>query len=124
MILYVVIYLGIIFLISSAAVLELQQLSEASDSADRYNSLRRIGAPNSMINKSIFIQTLVYFMLLLVLGIVHSIVGICVASDFIELFGRGSIVESSLITMGAIIIIYGGYFVTTYISYKNIVKKT
>lgn len=123
MILYVVLYLGIIFLISSAAVLALQQLSEASDSADRYNSLRRIGAPNSMINKSIFIQTLAYFMLPLVLGIVHSIVGICVASDFIELFGRGSIVESSLITMGAIIIIYGGYFVTTYISYKNIVKK-
>lgn len=36
-------YLGIILLISSTAVLGLQQLSEASDSIDRYKSLKRIG---------------------------------------------------------------------------------
>ncbi|MBM7833784.1 FtsX-like permease family protein [Clostridium sardiniense] len=124
MILYIALYIGVIFLISSAAILALQQLSEASDSAERYNSLRRIGAPNSMINKSIFIQTLAYFMLPLVLAIVHSVVGISVANDFISVFGKSSIVEAALLTMGGIIIIYGAYFIATYIGYKNIVKKS
>lgn len=124
MILYITLYIGVIFLISSAAILALQQLSEASDSVDRYNSLRRIGAPNKMINKSIFIQTLAYFMLPLTLAIIHSIVGISVANDFVSLFGKSSIIESALITMGGIIIIYGAYFIATYIGYKNIVKKS
>lgn len=124
MILYIALYIGVIFLISSAAILALQQLSEASDSVDRYNSLRRIGAPNKMMNKSIFIQTLAYFMLPLVLAIVHSVVGISVADDFVSIFGKSSILESALITMGGIIIIYGAYFIATYIGYKNIVKKS
>ncbi|WP_024614368.1 FtsX-like permease family protein [Clostridium sp. Ade.TY] len=123
LILYIALYLGIIFLISSAAVLALQQLSEASDSTDRYNSLRRIGAPESMINKTIFIQTLSYFMLPLVLAIVHSVVAIKVVNSFISLYGKSSILSSSLLTMGFIIIVYSGYFIATYFGYKNIVKK-
>ncbi|KJU72194.1 FtsX-like permease family protein [Clostridium baratii] len=122
-ILYITLYLGVIFLISSAAVLALQQLSEASDSADRYNSLRRIGASEKMINRSIFAQTLIYFALPLVLAIVHSIVGIYQANAFISAFGNSSIITASLATMGVIIVIYGGYFIATYFGYKNIVKK-
>lgn len=77
-----------------------------------------------MINKSIFIQTLAYFMLPLALAIIHSIVGISVTDDFVSVFGKSSIIESALITMGGIIIIYGAYFIATYIGYKNIVKKS
>ena len=123
LILYIALYLGIIFLISSAAVLALQQLSEASDSAERYNSLRRIGAPEKMINKTIFIQTLSYFMLPLALAIVHSVVAIKVTNSFIALYGKPSIISSSLLTMVFIIIVYSGYFIATYFGYKNIVKK-
>ncbi|MEG2867568.1 MAG: FtsX-like permease family protein [Terrisporobacter sp.] len=122
-ILYITLYLGVIFLISSAAVLALQQLSEASDSADRYNALRRIGAPEKMINKSIFTQTFIYFALPLVLAIVHSIVGIYQANEFISSFGSSSILIASIMTMGVIIVIYGGYFIATFFGYKNIVKK-
>lgn len=53
--LFIGIYLGIVFLISSMAVLSLQQLSEASDSIERYKSLKRIGANDKMINKTIFV---------------------------------------------------------------------
>ena len=123
LILYIALYLGIIFLISSAAVLALQQLSEASDSAERYNSLRRIGAPEKMINKTIFIQTLSYFMLPLALAIVHSVVAIKVTNSFISLYGKSSIISYSLLTMVFIIIVYSGYFIATYFGYKNIVKK-
>ncbi|HBF6131800.1 TPA: ABC transporter permease, partial [Clostridioides difficile] len=59
-ILFVGIYLGIVFLISSMAVLALQQLSEASDSIDRYVSLKKLGASKNSISKTIFTQTLMY----------------------------------------------------------------
>ena len=123
-ILFVGIYLGTIFLITSAAVLALQQLSEASDSVDRYKSLKRIGATQKMINKTIFTQTLIYFMLPLTLALVHSIVGIAVVNDFITMFGKSNILISSIITALVIVIVYGGYFYATYIGYKNIVKNS
>lgn len=44
MMLFIAIYLGLVFLITSMAVLALQQLSEASDSIERYKALKRIGA--------------------------------------------------------------------------------
>lgn len=119
-ILYVGIYIGIVFLISSAAVLALQQLSEASDSIDRYKSLRRIGASRKMINKTIFIQTLIYFVMPLALAVIHSIVGINVANDFIGLYGNTDIGASAMITALLIVAIYGGYFYATYIGYKNV----
>lgn len=122
LILYVGLYIGVVFLISSAAVLALQQLSEASDSLDRYKSLKKIGATQKMINKTIFHQILIYFIIPLILGIVDSIFGILVVNDFIKLYGESDIVISSLITMLMLIIIYGGYFFTTYVSYKSIVK--
>lgn len=121
-ILFVGIYLGVVFLITSMAVLALQQLSEASDSIDRYKALRKIGANNKMIGKTIFIQTLVYFTLPIILAFVHSIVGINVANDFISMFNKTDILGSSIITALIFIIVYSGYFYATYSGYKNIVK--
>ncbi len=121
---FVGIYLGIVFLISSMAVLSLQQLSEASDSIDRYKSLKRIGANERMINKTIFIQTLLYFALPLVLAFIHSIVAIDVISDFISVFGNPNIATSSIITGLIFIVIYMGYFYSTYTGYKNIIKNS
>ena len=60
-VLFLGIYIGIVFLISSMAVLALQQLSEASDSISRYKSLKKLGVNIKSINKTIFVQTLVYF---------------------------------------------------------------
>lgn len=123
MILYIGLYIGAIFLVASAAVLALQQLSEASDSYDRYVALRKIGASKKQINRSIFVQTLAYFALPLILGLVHSVVGISVANSFIANFGKSSILQASLMTMGVIAFIYFGYFLVTYLGYKNIVKE-
>ena len=56
------------------AILAIQQLSEASDSIERYKSIERLGANENMINKTIFIQTLIYFGLPISLAFIHSIV--------------------------------------------------
>lgn len=121
-VLFIGIYIGIVFLISSMAVLALQQLSEASDSIDRYKSLKRLGASGKDINKTIFIQTLVYFSLPVILAFIHSVVGIKVANDFVSVYNKPDIMGSSLITAGIFMIVYIIYFYITYSGYKNIVK--
>lgn len=121
-ILFVGIYLGIVFLISSMAILSLQQLSEASDSIERYKSLKRIGATDSMINKTIFAQTMIHFTLPLGLAFIHSTVAIYVITEFIKMFGRPNIGVSSIATALIFSVIYLGYFYATYVGYKNIVK--
>ena len=121
-VLFIGIYLGVIFLISSTAVLALQQLSEASDSIDRYKSLRRIGVSQKMINKSIFTQVSIYFGLPLVLALVHSVVAIKVVNGFLTMFNRPDIGVSSLVTALIMVIVYGGYFYATYTGYKSTVK--
>lgn len=121
-VLFIGIYLGVIFLISSTAVLALQQLSEASDSIDRYKSLRRIGVSQKMINKSIFTQVSIYFGLPLVVALVHSLVAIKVVNGFLTMFNRPDIGVSSLVTALIMVIVYGGYFYATYTGYKSTVK--
>ncbi|WP_343122661.1 FtsX-like permease family protein [Clostridioides difficile] len=122
-ILFVGIYLGIVFLISSMAVLALQQLSEASDSIDRYVSLKKLGASKNSISKTIFTQTLMYFSIPVGLALVHSVVGIQVANNFISRLNKPDIGASSLMTVGILMLVYAVYFYTTYQGYKNIVIK-
>lgn len=119
---YIGIYLGIVFLISSAAILALQQLSEASDNIERYHMLKRIGVTQKGIHKSIFKQVFIYFMMPLLLAILHSIFGIKVVTDAIVKAGEATIFIPSLITAGVIVVVYGGYFLATYSVYKSIVK--
>lgn len=119
---FIGIYLGVIFLISSTAVLALQQLSEASDSIDRYKSLRRIGVSQKMINKSIFTQVSIYFGLPLVVASVHSVIAIKVVNAFLNMINKPDIGVSSLITGLIMLIVYGGYFYATYTGYKSTVK--
>ncbi|MHA7108376.1 FtsX-like permease family protein [Bacillus cereus] len=121
-VLFIGIYIGIVFLITSMAVLALQQLSEASDSIDRYKSLKRIGSNGKMIDKTIFIQTFVYFSLPVILALFHSVVGIYVINNFINAFQQTDITLPALMTGLVFLVVYVGYFYTTYVGYKNIVK--
>ncbi|MEB9943388.1 ABC transporter [Bacillus cereus] len=121
-ILFMGIYIGIVFLITSMAVLALQQLSEASDSIDRYKSLKRIGSNGTMIDKTIFIQTFVYFSLPVTLALIHSVVGIYLVNNFINAFHQTDITLPALMTGLVFLVVYVGYFYTTYVGYKNIVK--
>ena len=121
---YIGIYLGIVFLMASAVILALQQLSEANDNRKRYLILGKIGAEKKMINKSIFQQIGIYFLMPLLLALVHSYVGIKVVTGaFSVAFGIGNILQSCLITAGVIILIYGSYFLVTYQGYKNILSQ-
>ena len=116
-------YLGIIFLISSAAILALKQLSESSDNTEKYAALRRLGASNKMLNRALLVQIAIFFLAPLLIGIIHSIFGIMFASSIIESFGSDGLLASIPMTVSMIVLIYGGYFLLTYISSKRIISE-
>lgn len=116
---YLGIYLGLIFIITSAVVLAIQQLTESTDNIERYKLLKEIGVDQKMINKAVFTQVGVYFMLPLSLAIVHAIVGLKVSSHIVEMFGNASIMPNIIMTAVVLIIIYGGYFLATYLGAKK-----
>ncbi|WEV19191.1 ABC transporter permease [Clostridium perfringens] len=116
---YLGIYLGLIFIITSAVVLAIQQLTESTDNVERYRLLKEIGVDQKMINKAIFTQVGVYFMLPLSLAIVHSIVGLKISSTIVGVFGNASIMPNIIITVIIFVIIYGGYFLATYLGAKK-----
>ena len=117
---YLTIYIGIVFLITSAAVLALIQLSETSDNIDRYMLLSKLGTEDKMIKNTLFKQILIYFITPLTLAIVHSIIGISVSSEVIKQFGKMNLLTNILMTSGLFLLIYGGYFAATYLSSRNI----
>lgn len=121
MILFVGMYLGIIFLITSAAILALQQLSEAADNVSRYRLLRKLGVENNMLNHAIFTQVAIYFFIPLLLAIVHSVVGIKAFSTSMDIFS-GNAVENMVLTAVCLLVVYGGYFLATYFGCKALAK--
>lgn len=118
------IYIGLIFLITSSAVLALQQLSEAADNKHRYNILQKIGADEKLLKSALFKQILIYFILPLLLACIHSVVGIKVANDVISGIGRVNALKNIIVTAILILFVYGSYFIATYFSSKNIILKT
>ena len=122
MVSYLAIYMGVIFLIASAAVLALQQLCESADNIYRYELLKKVGVDEKVINKSLFTQIGLYFMIPLTLALVHSIAGLKFAQGVVSIVGDGNMMKYILITLLVLVIVYGGYFIATYNGAKKMIK--
>lgn len=120
---FIGLYLGLIFLISSAAILALKELSESSDNKERFKMLQKLGVDEKTMNKALFNQILIFFMFPLVLAIIHSIFGIKFSNLILETMGISGLTSSITITFIFLVAIYGGYFLLTYLCSKNIIKE-
>ena len=116
-------YLGIIFLISSAAILSLKELSESSDNREKYMILRRLGADERTINRALYRQIAIFFAAPLFLAIVHSIFGLTFAIKILSFIGADGLVPSIIMAVIFLVTIYGGYFLLTYLSSKRIISE-
>ena len=120
---FIGLYLGLIFLMASAAILALKELSESSDNKEKFIALRKIGVDEKMLNRALFNQIAIFFALPLILAIIHSIFGIQVCNYILETFGNEKLLLSIVMTACFLGIIYGGYFLITYFCSKNIIKE-
>ena len=120
---FIGLYLGVIFLISSAAILALKELSEATENKERFKMLRKIGADEKLINKALFRQIAIFFLTPLVIAIIHSIFGIMFCNYILETFGNESLLLAIVLTALLLVVIYGGYLLITYYCSKRIIKE-
>ncbi len=123
MVTFIGLYLGIIFLICCAAMLGLKELSESSDNKERFTMLRKIGVDEKQINQALFRQIGIFFMLPMILAIIHSVFGIMFADKVLEIVGDEQLLPSIIMTAVFMVLIYGGYFLITYFCSKNIIKE-
>lgn len=122
MITYLALYIGFIFLISTAAILAIQQLSQASDSAPRYRTLSNLGCDRRMMFRSLLAQVMIYFLIPLGVAVCHSACAISVLSK--SLFTAMGVSPAGPIAMAACLtlVIYGAYMMITYFASRGIVK--
>lgn len=123
MVLFVLLYLGIIFLIAASAVLALQQLSETADNASRYALLRKLGVDDDMARKAMRRQVALYFFVPLALALVHSAVAIYVVNKMVMEFKVQSSLPSILCSAGLLLVLYGIYYFATYQSCKGMIRE-
>ncbi len=124
MVLYLTLYIGVVFLIVSAAVLALQQLSDASDSVGRYALLRKLGAEESMINRALVSQTAIYFFIPLLLAAVHSIVGLTVVNrEFSLMYMGAQMLDGALFAGLVFLLVYGGYFILACLGSRAMLRR-
>ena len=106
LVLFIGLYLGVVFLLASAAVLALQQLTQAADAAGQYRVLSLLGAPGKMRGRAADAQVALAFLLPLALALVHAAVGMTAANAVIAEVGQ---VDSAVL----LAVVYGGYFLAT-----------
>lgn len=119
---FIGLYIGIIFLISSAAILALKELSESSDNRRKYDMLRRLGASEKMLHHALFWQIFIFFLFPLLVATLHSIFGLKFCNFLV--FGLGGIDIVKIVpgVSALLVLIYGGYFLITYFCSKNIIR--
>ena len=122
-VIFVCIYLGITFAISSATILAIGQLSESNNNKERYEILRKIGTENKMIKRALFTQISIAFILPFIVALIHAYFGLRQVNRIIEIVGDLNLSSNILLTALFITIIYGGYFIATYLCSKNIIRE-
>ncbi|RDU24645.1 ABC transporter permease [Anaerosacchariphilus polymeriproducens] len=121
MVAFVCCYIGIVFLIICVAILSLQQLTETFDNVYRYNLLQKLGVEKKVCRQTILKQISVYFGAPLVLAGIYAIVGLPKIIDKISISLGLNIGANAGVTIILLLIIYGGYFLVTYFSCRNMI---
>lgn len=113
---FVAVYTGIILLITSAAILSIQQLSELAYMRKSYTKLLQLGATSTCCSGTIFTQLGIWFMLPCALAISHAF---CIMKEMDALYRlMGTDAEAKqwlFITAGIVLAIYALYFIMTFV---------
>lgn len=120
---YLAIYIGFVLLVSCASVLALQQLSEAADNVGRYRVLAELGAERSMVDRALLAQVGVYFLFPLVVAVAHATVALSVVNDIVEALTGYQIGTALVGTVIFVVALYGGYFLVTYLTSRNVIAR-
>ena len=114
-------YIGLIFLLICAALLALKQLTETTDNIYRYGLLQKLGAKKEQINRTLLSQTAIFFAAPLAVAGIFSAVLMGKAMEIVEEFMNIHISTNLGFTVVLFLVVYGSYFLATYLSCKRMV---
>lgn len=116
-------YIGLIFLLICATLLSLKQLIETADNIYRYGVLQKLGADSSVLYKALFKQMGIFFLAPVIPATIYSSFAVKKIVEIVEEFMNLHIEASSWMTVILILIVYGGYFLVTYLSCKRMIQE-
>lgn len=119
---YMAIYIGSVLVIACAAILAIQQLSNASDSAGSYRTLSELGCSERLIFGSLRAQVAIAFALPLAVGLAHSLCAISVVNELVSAFGYSDALDGMTLGLVLFALVYGGYLALTYRMAHGIVR--
>ena len=113
-------YVALIFVMATATLLAIQQLSDSEKYKYRYELLRKLGVDELHINRTIFKQLLFYFAIPMVLPVIISIpVILGVGQIFTVAVTMEEIFKNICIMLGMFILVYGIYFIATDVQFDR-----
>ncbi len=118
---FVGILYGLTFMVAAAAVLALQQLSEAADGAGRYRVLSELGVPETLAVRAMRAQVGTYFGVPLAGALVHCAFGLVLVGFLAETFGSASFMAIALGTVGGAVLVMGLYYLVTCAACRSMV---
>lgn len=116
-------YIGLVFLLICAALLALKQLTETTGNVYRYGLLQKLGAGHRQIHHTLFVQTAVFFAISLAAASMYSAFLIGKAMAVVEEFMNIHIAANVGLTIALFLLVYGSYFLATYLSCKRIITE-
>lgn len=119
---FLVLYIGIVFVVACAAIIALKVMSDSLDSVQKFRILSRIGAGENMRKKALFVQILMNYLIPLVMAAFTAFFGLRYIKGLISAIGTVNMTSGILFTFIIMVIVYGGYFLTTYEGCKKLVK--
>ncbi len=104
-------YIGVMFILISATLLALQQVTDAVEHRQRFDILRKLGADERRIDGLIVRQVGLYFLTPVAVALIHSFIAMIALSRlFSREAGYTTVWPATLVTLGIFILIYGSYY--------------
>lgn len=122
LLIYLALYIGFVFLMTTAAVLSVQQLSEIADGIPRYRLLAQLGCDRSMVLRSLRTQIGIYFVAPLLVAGCHSACAISLLyKNLLSLWGAGAVTGTLTIGIALVVAVYAIYLASTYLVARSAV---
>ena len=113
-------YIALIFVMATATLLAIQQLSDSEKYKYRYELLKKLGMDELQINKTIFKQLFFYFAIPMLIPVLVSIPAILsIGSLFAIAVTMEEIIRNMFIILGMLILVYGIYFIATDVQFDR-----
>lgn len=119
---YLALYIGFVFLMTTAAVLSVQQLSEVADSIPRYRLLAQLGCDRAMVLRSLRTQIGIYFVAPLLVAGCHSVCTISLLyKNLLSIWGASAVTGTLAIGIALVVAVYTIYLASTYLVARSAV---